>query len=68
MDYPKEIMRLSELQEIGFPKQYLLNAYRYPGQKFATKMDANKGNSPIIFDIKGFEKWRQTQIKIQQRR
>ena len=67
MTYEKSIMRLSELSKLGFPKEFLLRAYRVRGQTFAQKIDPSKGNSPIIFDTEGFEKWRQKEIKLQRR-
>ena len=58
MTYKKPVMRLSELQKMGFPREYLFKAYRTRGQKFARKIDATKTNSPIIFDTEEFDKWR----------
>lgn len=68
MEYPKQIMRMSELAKIGFPVTYLLSAYRTPGQTFASKINPLKENSPIIFDTTGLEVWRQKSIKSQERR
>lgn len=65
MDYPKKIMKMSELKELGFPEVFLLEAYRDPNQSFATKMDPSKPNSKIIFDTVGFDKWWNKRIKIQ---
>lgn len=62
MEYPKPIMKLSELMELGFPEDMLLNAYRFKGQRFAQKMTPGKKRSPIIFETEQFEKWRMQQL------
>lgn len=58
MEYPKQIMKVSELKEMGFPEKFLMIAYLTKGQTFAQKLNTVKKNSPIIFDTEGFEKWR----------
>lgn len=63
LEYPKPIMRLSALMEMGFPEEMLMNAYRTKGQTFAQKMTPGKKKSPIIFDTEEFEKWRIKQLK-----
>ena len=65
MEYPKQIMKLSELKKLGFPQPLLMEAYRDPKQDFATKVDPSKSNSTIIFDTVGFDKWIAKRIKIQ---
>lgn len=60
MEYPKPVMRLSELKKMGFPEQWLMMAYRRRNQTFAWKMSA-KENSPIVFDTEGLEKFRRSQ-------
>lgn len=58
MKYPKAVMRLSELVEMGWTKQELLFIYR------TTKTIAWKGksrNSPIQFDTEELEKYRKAQ-------
>lgn len=57
MTYPKPVMRLSELEKMGFPKEFLMYAFR-KGNGFACKMNPTKANSPIIFDTEEFDKWR----------
>ena len=64
--YPKKVMKISELTELGFTRDYLLAVYANPKQDFAWKMNATKKTSPICFDTAGFEKWRQEQIKLEQ--
>lgn len=58
MDYPKPVMKATELQKMGFPREFLLFAYRRKGQAYAWKMNPTKINSPIIFDTESFERWR----------
>ena len=58
MTYPKSLMRISELKEMGWSKQELLFIYR------TTKGIASKGksrNSPIKFDTEALEKYRKAQ-------
>ena len=64
MEYPKQIMKLSELKNMGFPVPLLMEAYRDPKQTFATKIDPAKPNSTIIFDTVGFDKWITKRINI----
>lgn len=60
MDYKKPVMRLTELEKMGFARSFLLSAYRRKGQAFAWKMSP-ASNSPILFDTEKFESWRITQ-------
>lgn len=57
MIYPKPVMRATELEKMGFPREYLLYAYRRKGQNYAWKAIPAR-NSPILFDTEVFEKWR----------
>lgn len=57
MEYPKEVMRLTELRKMGFPQDWLLSIFRMHGQKIAWK-SGPKPNSPIMFDTKELEKFR----------
>lgn len=57
MKYEKPVMKIKELVAMGFPKEMLMNAYRYPGQRFAQKIDPAKKNSPIVFNTEEFDKW-----------
>lgn len=65
MEYPRKIMKLSELKSLGFPQPLLMEAYRDPKQDFATKVNPAKANSTIIFDTAGFDKWIAKRIKVQ---
>lgn len=58
MEYPKQVMTIRELCKMGFTKEFLMNAYRQPGQRFAMKENFLKKTSTIIFDTAEFEKWR----------
>jgi len=62
VNYPKSIMKKNELMGMGFPEEYLMRVYRSPAQNFAHKMNPTKINSPIIFETKAFEDFRQKQI------
>ncbi len=65
--YPKRIMRLSELEKLGYTKEYLMKQYRIRGQKFAKKQDPTRRNSPIIFDTELFERQQQRQQELENR-
>lgn len=65
VEYPKPVMKMSELKKMGFPEEYLLYAYRSKNQRFASKTNPTKKNSTIIFDTSGFETWRINDIKTQ---
>ena len=65
MEYPKPIMKMSELKKMGFPEEYLLYAFRSKNQRFASRMNPTKNNSTIIFDTAGIEAWRIKDIKAQ---
>lgn len=65
MEYPRKIMKLSELKSLGFPQPLLMEAYRDPRQTFATKVNPAKANSTIVFDTVGFDKWIAKRIKLQ---
>lgn len=63
MDYEKRVMKLTELEKVGFSRRFLLKAYRRKGQSYAWKMSPAP-NSPILFDTEKFEKWRKSQTKV----
>ena len=58
MEYPKAMMKIKELMDMGIPESILMNAYREKGQNFAQKIDPKRSNSPIVFDTAEFDKWR----------
>ncbi len=57
LEFPKPIMKMKELMEMGFPQEVLLEAYRDPNQQFATKVNPLKANSPLVYDTEGFRNW-----------
>jgi len=57
MEYPKSVMRISELTEMGFSENWLMRVYRRRNQTVAWKISP-KRNSPILFDTDGLEKIR----------
>lgn len=42
LDFPKPVMRLTELTAMGFPEEYLRRAYGDKNQNFATKIKDRK--------------------------
>lgn len=58
MKYPKKVMTITELKEMGYPEEWLRTIYRSRHQKIAWKMDESKRNSPILFDTEELEKFR----------
>ena len=65
MKFPKPIMRTSELIKMGFPEEFLRRSYGDKNQRFATKLDPMKSNSPIIYDTEVLWIWWQKQIELQ---
>lgn len=57
------VVRKRELLRQGYPPGFLDRAFRARGQRFAWKMNPLKKNSPILFDVDGFEKWKEKQVK-----
>lgn len=60
MQYPKQIMTITELSKLGFPRDYLLRVVHAHGQTFAKQMSRGK-SSKWLFDTESFEKWRAKQ-------
>ena len=67
MEYPKPIMTMKALIEMGYTEKFLKKAYVEPEQTFAWKSDATKKNSPILFDTKGLEKYRLERIHLEKK-
>lgn len=67
MTYPKQIMTIKELQELGFSKEYLKSLYRRKGQTFAWKMDPLRQSSTILFDTEKLEKYIQSCIRLEEK-
>jgi hypothetical protein len=66
MEYPKQVMKIRELEKMGIPTRFLMDAYRSKDQRFAWKQDMTKRNSPILFDTAGLEEYRVKLIKNEQ--
>ena len=62
MEYPRPIMKKAELQDMGFPRDFLNKAYLKGG--IAWKADPIKRNSPLLFDTQSLEKFRQETMRI----
>lgn len=67
MTYPKKIMKISELVELGFSATELRSDFRIPGQTFAWKMNPYKSNSHLVFDTEEYEKFRKKRARASQR-
>ena len=64
MTYPKQVMKMSELIGMGFPREYLLRVFRTNNRAIAWKMNPAKRNSPIVFNTEELEKLRKQESKI----
>lgn len=60
MTYPKPIMSLAELRQMGFSREYLLQMCHRRGQKYATQLCKN---GKFIIDTEKFERARQNMIR-----
>ena len=58
MEYPKPVMKISELKKMGFAEQWLLSVY-YITKGIAWKT-GYAPNSPILFDTEALEKYRKS--------
>ena len=65
MEFPRQIMKISELCKMGFTKEMLMEIFRNPRQNFARKMNPLRRNSHIIFETDGLNKWLNEDIKLQ---
>lgn len=56
--YPRIIMRKTELEKMGFAKEYLERIHREIGAPVAWKINpgSKRGNSPILFNTQELEK------------
>lgn len=61
MKYPKQVMTVKELREMGFPKEFLLEIFRSRNQKIAWKTGTGGRTSTILFDTEELEKFRKAQ-------
>lgn len=58
MEYPKPVMKISELKKMGFPEQWLLSVF-YVTKGIAWKT-GTAPNCPIVFDTEALEKYRRS--------
>lgn len=56
MNYPKPLMSITELREMGFGKEDLNRMVHIPGQNFARK---TTGGGKWMIDTEAFERFRQ---------
>lgn len=66
MKYPKQIMTIKELREMGYPDEWLRTIYRSrtinKNHSIAWKMGGeDKPHSTILFDTEALEKYRKAQ-------
>lgn len=61
MKYPKPRMKISELEELGYKRDYLLSIAKSRGinrtYKIASRLNEGKKNSPFYFDTEALEKY-----------
>lgn len=58
MDYPKKVMKIKELEALGFPRKWLLAIYRARNNGIAWKTGTGGTTSTIYFDTDELEKYR----------
>lgn len=58
MKYPKQVMKINELVEMGYSRDYLLGIYRNRHQNIAWKSGKGGKTSTIFFDTEELEKYR----------
>ena len=61
MDYPKPIMRMSELKKLGYPETWLMGVYKTTPRKSIAWRMSPAPNSPILFDTEALEEYRKAQ-------
>jgi len=66
MKYPKQVMTISELSLMGFPRSYLERACHAHDQSFAFLQNPFKKRSVWLFDTEQFEIWRQQEMNASQ--
>lgn len=57
MEYPRPVMKTSELEKMGFTKKWLKSVYLTRNQKIAWK-ESPAPNSHILYDTEALEKYR----------
>lgn len=61
MEYPKAVMKISELKRMGFPEEWLMYVFRIQGRKSIAWKSGPAEKSPILFDTMELEKFRKAQ-------
>lgn len=61
LQYPKPIMSLTELTELGFSRNYLNQMAHRRNQKCCTRV-SDKGKSKFLFDVEKLEKERERML------
>jgi hypothetical protein len=56
MQYPKPVMRISDLKKMGFTEQWLLMVYNTT--KGIAWKTGTAPNCPILFDVEALERYR----------
>lgn len=67
MEYPKQIMSKKELLDMGFTRAYLDRVSNTKGQTIAFRLNPNNPRSTLLFDTRGLEKFRLSEIKAAER-
>lgn len=67
MEYPKQIMSKKELLDMGFTRAYLDRVSTTKGQTVAFRLNPNNPRSTLLFDTRGLEKFRLSEIKAAER-
>lgn len=58
MNYPKQVMTIKELTEMGFHDDWLRMVFRMRDQTIAWKKNPKKEKSTILFSTEELEKYR----------
>lgn len=58
MEYPKQVMKIKELEDLGFDRKWLLQIYRSRRQDIAWKTGKQGKTSTIYFSTQDLEKYR----------
>ena len=61
MNYPKPVMKMTELKQMGFPEECLLYVFRMQGKRGIAWKKSFAENSPILFDTEALERFRKAQ-------
>lgn len=65
MEFPKQVMTVTELTHMGFDRKYLNALTRLPNQDFCWKKNPLGVSSTFLFDTSKLQKFIDRQINIQ---